>query len=159
MASWQEFQQATPELARLAEERFSVADLVLLGTNRRNGWPRITPIEYTFFEGDLVMGAMWQSKKALDLLRDPRCVVHSVPPDKNGTSGDVKLYGRAHPIETEREERYWQHIFAKLNWRPEGPSHAFIFAIESAAFVRFTGDGTMHWLTWPGGEWRTQRSN
>ena len=159
MVSWQEFQQASPELAGLAEERFAAADLVLLGTNRKNGWPRITPIEYTFFEGDFVMGAMWQSKKALDLLRDPRCVVHSVPPSKDGTSGDAKLYGRARPIEPEREERYWQHIFAKLNWRPEGPSHAFVFDVESAAFVRFTGDGTMNWVTWPGGEWRTQRGS
>lgn len=159
MATWTEFQRLSPELGRLAEERFAAAELVLLGTNRKDGWPRISPIEYSIFEGEFAMGAMWQSKKALDLLRDPRCVVHSATTDKSGQSGDVKLYGRARPIEPEREEAYWQHIYEKLNWRPEGPSHAFTFDIEAASFVRFTGDGTMHWLTWPGNRWRTQRSS
>ncbi len=159
MVSWIDFRESAPELARLAEERFAASDIVLIGTLRKDGWPRITPIEYSYFEGDFLMGAMWQSKKALDLLRDPRCVVHSVPPDKSGQQGDVKLYGRARPIERQREEAYWQHIFAKLNWRPEGPSHAFVFEVQSGSFVRFDGDGTMHWLAWPGGEWRTQRSS
>jgi hypothetical protein len=36
-----------------------------------------------------------RSKKAVDLLRDPRVVVHSVRSDKDGTDGDVKIYGRA----------------------------------------------------------------
>jgi Pyridoxamine 5'-phosphate oxidase len=159
MASWTEFRSVAPELAGLAEDRFAATDLVLLGTLRGDGWPRISPIEYSFFDGDFLMGSMWQAKKALDLLRDPRCVIHSATADKSGQQGDVKLYGRAHPIEPEREEAYWQHIFAKLNWRPEGPSHAFVFEVESGSFVRFTGDGTMHWLTWPGGDWRTRRSS
>ncbi len=35
------------------------------------------------------------SRKALDLLRDPRLVVHSPTSDRAGTEGDFKLYGRA----------------------------------------------------------------
>jgi len=42
---------------------------------------------------------MWRSKKALDLLRDPRIVVHSVTSNKDGTDGDVKIYGRARVLE------------------------------------------------------------
>jgi hypothetical protein len=42
---------------------------------------------------------MWQSRKALDLLRDPRCVVHSTVTDRAGTEGDVKVYGRAVPVD------------------------------------------------------------
>ena len=103
MASWTEFKAHAPELAGLAEERFAVADLVLLGTLRKDGSPRISPIEYSYFDGDFLMGSMWQSKKALDLLRDPRCVIHSATADKSGQQGDVKLHGRARPIEPERE--------------------------------------------------------
>ncbi len=156
MAAWSEFEQSAPEIARLAKARFATTDLVLLGTLRRDGWPRITPVEYTFYDGDLVLGMMWQSKKALDLLRDSRCVVHNTTSNKSGQEGDVKLYGRAVPLAAGREEGYWQHIFALLNWRPAGPAHAFTFGIQSAAYVAFSETGTMRWLTWPGGQWREQ---
>jgi hypothetical protein len=156
MVTWDEFTKQAPELAQLAEARFAATELVLLGTLRKNGWPRITPIEYSFFEGELALGSMWQSKKALDLLRDDRCVVHSTTSDKNGQQGDVKLYGRARPLAVEREEAYWQRIFEELNWRPDGPAHVFVVDIESAAYVRFDATGRMDWLTWPGNEWKTQ---
>jgi hypothetical protein len=98
---------------------------------------------------------MWQSKKMLDLLRDPRCTIHSTTSDKNGQQGDMKLYGRAWPMAPEREEPYWQHIYAKLHWRPTGPAHVFVVDIESAGFVQFDGAGTMRAKTWPGpDEWR-----
>lgn len=159
MASWQGFEQLAPELAALARERFASTGLVMLGTIRRNGWPRVTPIEYTIFDGDLVLGGMWQSKKMLDLLRDPRCAIHSTTSDKNGQQGDVKLYGRASPLAEGRTEPYWQHIFDETGWRADGPAHVFTIDIESAAYVTFSGDGTMRWLTWPGGRWRTKKSS
>ncbi len=159
MPTWLEFEREAPELARLAEERFASTGLVLLGTLRKNGWPRVTPVEYTFYDGELTLGGMWQSKKCLDLLRDSRCVVHSTTSDKDGKQGDMKLYGRASPLAPAREEAYWQHIFELMNWRPDGPAHVFTVDIESASFVKFDGDGAMHWLTWPGGHWRTKRSS
>lgn len=159
MSTWDEFARAAPELAHLALERFDSTDLTLLGTNRADGWPRITPVEFTIFDGDFVVGMMWQSKKALDLLRDGRCVIHSTTSSKDGKQGDAKLYAMARPIEPAREESYWQHIVEKLGWRPSGPAHAFVFDIQSAAFVRFTGE-EMQWLTWPGpSEWKHRPSD
>lgn len=157
MAIWSIFEQQAPELAHLARERFASTGLVLLGTLRRDGWPRISPIEYTFWEGELVLGGMWQSKKFQDVMRDNRITIHSTTANKNGQEGDVKLYGRAVPLNPGREEAYWQHIFETLNWRPAGPAHVYTVDIDSAACVQFTADGTMHWLTWPGNEWRTRR--
>jgi hypothetical protein len=158
MVSWSEMELQAPELARLAYERFESTELVMLGTLRANGWPRVTPIEYTIFEGDFVLGGMWQSKKCLDLLRDGRCVVHSTTSNKDGKQGDAKLYATARPLEEERVEPYWQHIFAKLGWRPEGPAHVFVLDFSSAAYVRFTGDGAMERLMWPGdGAWIVSR--
>lgn len=155
---WTEFESAAPELAGLATERFAATDLIMLGTLRKDGWPRISPSEYTIFEGDLMLGGMWQSKKCLDLLRDPRCAIHSTTCNTSGQEGDVKLWGRVSTLDPEREERYWQHIFERLNWRPEGPAHAFAFSVESASYVKFAGDGTMRWLTWPGNEWHAKKS-
>ena len=150
MATWNQFERESPDLARLAKERFGAVDLVMLGTLRKNGWPRITPIEYTFFDDELVLGGMWQSKKLLDLLRDPRCAIHSVTSNKDGKEGDVKLYGRCLPMAEDRIEPYWQHIFKLLNWRPDGPAHVFVFEIESAGYVQFDGTGVMRMKTWPG---------
>ncbi|MDQ2980896.1 MAG: hypothetical protein M3R26_01035 [Actinomycetota bacterium] len=87
---------ACPELASLGEERLRARELCLLGTPRKNGYPRITPVEPDFVDGQLVLGMMWRSPKALDLMRDPRCVVHSVVSDRAGTEGDFKLL-RASP--------------------------------------------------------------
>lgn len=42
MATWQEFQQAAPELARLVRERFAVRTHATLATLRRDGSPRIS---------------------------------------------------------------------------------------------------------------------
>ncbi len=158
MARWLEFEQSDPELAALARERFAATDLVMLGTLRANGWPRITPIEYTFFEGDLVLGGMWQSRKFLDLQRDPRCAIHSTTANKDGQEGDVKLYGRAHPLPADRIEPYWKHIFDQTGWRADGPAHVSTMDIESAAYVRFSAEGTMRWKTWPGGQWREKKA-
>ena len=159
MATWDDFVEQAPELARLSLELFQSTDLVMLGTLRQDGWPRISPVEWGIFDGDLVIGMMWQSKKALDLLRDGRCVIHSTTSDKNGQQGDAKLYAVARPLEEERMEPMWQWLEANTGWRPTGPAHAFVFDIESEAFVRFTGppEDEMRWLSWPGPQaWNTQ---
>lgn len=52
MVSWQQFEEEAPELARTAGDRFSDSGLVMLGTIRVDGSPRISPCEYTIFDGD-----------------------------------------------------------------------------------------------------------
>src|SRR5205823_6741068 len=64
---WSEFAAAAPELARLGEERLRSRELCMVGTLRRNGWARISPVEPEFVDGELMLGMMWRSPKALDL--------------------------------------------------------------------------------------------
>ena len=61
--------------------------LTLVGTLRHDGWPRISPVEALVWNGQLYLGMMWRSLKARDLLRDPRCVVHTVVTDPTGAEG------------------------------------------------------------------------
>ena len=96
---WDEFEDACPELAGLGEERLRGRELCLVGTLRRNGWPRISPVEPEFVDGELMLGMMWRSPKVLDLLRDPRLVVHTTLNDRHDLSGDFKLYGRARDVQ------------------------------------------------------------
>ncbi|HEU4760187.1 MAG TPA: hypothetical protein VFT91_09440 [Dehalococcoidia bacterium] len=88
--NWHAFAQATPELAALGKERFDRTGIVLVGSTRKDGTARISPVEHFIFEGELYLGMMWQSRKALDLLRDPRCVVHSAVIDKNDPAGEFQ---------------------------------------------------------------------
>lgn len=93
MASWDEFELQAPALAALCFQRFKSTDLLMLGTLRKDGFPRISPIEWVIYEGELALGGIWQAKKALDLLRDPRCTIHSTTSNKDGKQGDAKLWG------------------------------------------------------------------
>jgi len=69
-------------------------------------------------------------------LRDPRCAIHNVITQKDGTEGEIKLYGRA--IDTrdlELRKRYCDELFAKIGWKPEEPRfHLFSMDIKSASF-------------------------
>jgi Pyridoxamine 5'-phosphate oxidase len=99
MASWEEIEAAAPELAGRARAAFDAHKHKLLATLRRDGSPRISGIEATFTDGQLWLGMMPGSRKALDLRRDPRLALHSASPDPpddpTGWAGDTKLSGRA----------------------------------------------------------------
>ena len=152
MVRWAEFATQAPELARAGEERFDATGLCLVGTLRRNGWPRISPVEPLIALGKLYLGMMPRSTKALDLQRDPRCVVHSTTSDKAGTEGDFKLYGRAVEIEGADElDRYGEALYERIEWRPEGDFHLFAIDVAEVAFVRVQ-DGAMRIRTWRPGE-------
>jgi hypothetical protein len=76
---------------------------------------------------------MWQSLKALDLIRDPRCTVHSLIKDRLGSGGELKLHGRAAEI-NDLDERalYRKAIFERIGWEPEEPEfHLFAFDVSS----------------------------
>ncbi len=147
---WNEFANAAPDLARLGEERLEKWGLCLVGTIRKDGTPRISPVEPIIIGGRLYLGMMWRSKKALDLLRDPRCLVHSVITDKAGTEGEFKLRGRAIDIgDPDERERYCVALYEKINWRPEGDEwHLFALDIDHAAYQVFENE-QRHTQVWP----------
>ncbi|MGI8608135.1 MAG: pyridoxamine 5'-phosphate oxidase family protein [Candidatus Dormibacteria bacterium] len=135
---WQEFAEEAPELARLGQQRLEPQGLALLGTLRRDGSPRISPVEPYFVGPDLMIGMMWQSMKALDVLRDARVVVHSATTNRDGAEGDFKLYGRAIPRDdAESRSGYSDATFARIEWRPPEPFHLFAIDIQSAGYVVF----------------------
>lgn len=147
---WRDFEEACPAIAAPARERMARDQLVMLGTLRANGWPRISPCEVDFGAGHLFLGMMWRSRKALDLQREPRLVVHSVTCNKDGTDGDVKLYGRAIPIEdAPTREAFRAAITARIDWAPAEPAfHLFSLDVEEAAYVVFEGGERQRTLRW-----------
>ncbi|MGA8113881.1 MAG: pyridoxamine 5'-phosphate oxidase family protein [Actinocatenispora sp.] len=150
---WQEFQAECPQLASVARERFARDQLGLLGTIRRDGSPRVSPCEIDFAGPDLLLGMMWRSRKALDLLRDPRITVHSVPVDKDNKDGDVKLTGLAvEVLDPDERKRFEDAIEARIQWHPTGDYHLFALDVRHAAMITF-GEPDGMWVSrWRPGE-------
>jgi hypothetical protein len=137
---WDGFAAACPRIAELAESRFRARELCMLGTLREDGSPRISPCELDFVDGELILGMMWQSRKALDLLRDPRCVLQSCTTDRMGTEGDAKVYARAVDVrDPSLREAYRQTVRERIDWAPEEPHfHAFAIDVTGAGFITFS---------------------
>ena len=87
---WSEMTEGQPRLAALARERLIGPGVVLVATIRRDGTPRLSPVEPFVLDGDLWLSMMWQSTKARDLLRDPRILVHSVITSRDGGEGNSR---------------------------------------------------------------------
>ena len=145
---WAEFAAASPELAKLCEERLLGPGVALLGTLRADGSPRISPCEVYVVDGELLLGMMWRSRKANDLHRDPRIAVHSIVIAKDDTAGDVKLYGRIRDIDDPGlRERYADVVEEAIAWRPKDPYHLFAVDIEQSGGISF-GEGARA-IRWP----------
>lgn len=88
-----------------------------------------------------MLGMMWRSKKALDLLRDGRLTLVTARADREALDGDLKLYGTVRSVDDpERRKAYGDATEAAINWRPEEPFHLFAVDIDGAGFIRFGKD-------------------
>jgi hypothetical protein len=147
MRRWAEFEEAAPELAALGRERIEQFGFVFIGTIRRDGGPRVNPVEAHIIEGHLVHCMVWRSLKALDLLRDPRAFLHTPVLDSaKGTPGEFKLRARAVEI---RDRALRDSIADKLGWGHPEHWHYFTADIESAAFLRYDEDaGVQRMIRW-----------
>jgi hypothetical protein len=132
MSTWAEFEQAAaPELAKAARERID-ADFMLLGTIRRDGTPRISPVEVRIVSGELAVCLIRGSTKALDVRRDPRVLLHSPVLNANDPNSELKLRGRL----VEATEPWF--IEAASLWTPPPELTVFVLSFESAALVEWS---------------------
>lgn len=141
MASWNEIESSAPELAARARTAFDAHKHKVLATLRQDGSPRISGIEAGFADGELWLGMMPGSRKALDLRRDPRLALHSAsvdpPDDPTAWPGDAKLTGRA--VEIDDPER-----LRKLG-AGEDPAGAHVFRVDITELVHTrVGDPADH---------------
>jgi hypothetical protein len=151
---WSELETAQPRLADVGRRRLIEPGVVLVATIRRDGTPRLSPVEPYVMEGDLWLSMMWQSTKARDLARDPRILVHSVITNRDGGEGEYKVRGTARATDDRAvQRRYADAVARSLGWDPEpGRFHLFAVDIEEVTFIRYDdATGDQYVCRWPGG--------
>jgi hypothetical protein len=93
---WRELEREHPALARFGRERID-RHVTYLATLRRDGGPRLHPINPRIVRGELIVFMEPDSPKVADLRRDPRCALHSLVTEVSGEEeGEFAVRGRAH---------------------------------------------------------------
>ena len=140
----------------MGERKLGGPGVVLVATIRRDGSPRVSPVEPLFWEDDLYLSMGWGSQKARDLQRDPRILVHSIVTSRDGTDGEYKVRGVAVPqMDLQTQRRYALEVAERLGWNPEvGRFHLFTVDVRDITFVRWDDATNDQFVTrWPeGGE-------
>jgi hypothetical protein len=127
---WRDLELGAPEIARLGLARLDSSRVALLGTLRRDGSPRISPIETYLVAGRLLVGTMTWSRKSADLRRDPRYVLHSAITDPDAGEGEFKVYGVAVVADKDLRE-----AAAEAWWVASPPDKAIVFSLHIAQAV------------------------
>lgn len=137
--TWEAFSAVEPEFAETVERRFAAFTHHVLATLRKDGSPRTSGIEVRFLHGELWLGMMPGSLKALDLRRDPHFALQANPgPGTEMAGGDVRIAGRAIEVrDRETVARYADVV------EPPDPDAFHLFRVELREVVRtYIEDGT-----------------
>ena len=152
---WSDLVREQPMLADLGARRLLDPGVVLVVTIRRDGAARLSPVEPLLWDGDLWLSMGLGSRKAADLRRDPRILVHSIVTDRSGTTGEYKVRGSADPVtDAAREAEYANEVVRRLDWQPEpGRFHLFRVEVEDVTYIRWDDATNDQYVTrWPTGE-------
>jgi len=162
MATWSEVEAAVPELGAAVRSAFDAHRHKVLATLRSDGSPRLSGNEATFRDGDVWLGMMHRSRKALDLQRDPRLELHSAPVDVELKLGDARLAGRAVEVTDPEMLRSFSAASAEEHdgVEPPSPFHLFRVDVGEVTIIR-VGDPADHlvieWWSPEAGYHRTER--
>ncbi|MEJ7630536.1 MAG: hypothetical protein WKF54_13170 [Nocardioidaceae bacterium] len=149
---WAELARRQPGLGVLGRQRLLDPGVALIVTIRRDGTPRLSPVEPWVMDKDLWLSMLWASLKARDLRRDPRVLVHGIVTSRDGGDGEFKVRGLAVVEErTEVQSRYAADVGEHLGWRPEpGRFHLFRVDVHHVAFIRYDDEtGDQFTALWP----------
>jgi len=153
-SNWAALAAAEPDLATIVEERFTAFTHHVVATLRKDGSPRTSGLEVRFLHGELWLGMMPDSVKALDLRRDPRFALQANPgAGTEMAGGDVRIAGRAVEVGDPAEKaRYTEEV------GPPEPFHLFRTELTEVVRTRVEDDRYLVVNVWrPGMPVRTLR--
>ncbi|RBM10330.1 pyridoxamine 5-phosphate oxidase [Prauserella sp. PE36] len=144
MATWKEFADAAPRTAGVfARRHAATGNLCLLATLRSDGFPRISPLEPRFFEGQLWLVGMPGTTKFRDLARDPRFCLHTATVDTEVKEGDAKLWGVVEDVrDRDLHQRWATALYEETGFDLRGQEfdHFYAADIVGGSAVEVRGD-------------------
>jgi Pyridoxamine 5'-phosphate oxidase len=152
---WSTLAEQAPLLADLGRQRIEEPGVVLVGTIRRDGTPRISPVEPLLWDGELWLSMLFRSRKAADLRRDPRILVHGIVTGRDGSLGEFKIRGIAVEVDSDFvRDGYAEQVRTRLGWEPTpGRFHLFSVDIRDVTFIRYDdASGDQFVARWPSGQ-------
>jgi len=160
MITFDDLHRIAPDITGPILDRFRASGLGMLGTLRRDGSPRVSPIEVAVLDGRLYIGMMPGSRKALDVLRDDRISLVTALADRHDLGGEGKLFGRAAPVtDTSRADAVFAAHATEAGYDPDDVSGSPLFevVVSGAAWQYVEGDAftTRSWVE--GGPVRLRR--
>jgi hypothetical protein len=148
---WSTITASEPVLGAVVSDRLIGPGVLLAGTIRRDGSARISGAEPLVMDGDLWLSMMRTSTKVLDLVRDPRILLHSVVTGPE-PAAEVKVRGTVR-AEDDREvqRRYAAAVSAQIGWRPVvGEFALFVVDVDDVTYIGYDADTSgQHVARWP----------
>ena len=137
----------------MVSDRLIGPGVLLAGTVRRDGSPRISGVEPLVMDGDLWLSMMRTSAKVMDLARDRRIVLHSIVTGPE-PAAEVKVRGTVH-AEHDRDvqQRYAAAVSAGIGWSPVvGEFALFAAEVDDVTYIGYDADTNgQHVARWPAG--------
>jgi Pyridoxamine 5'-phosphate oxidase len=148
MLNWAEFAASAPEVARPVVELLERWRFVYVGTIRRDGTPRISPVEAHIVRDELMLVMIAGTLKARDLLRDPRVVLNAPIVDPADPGSEFKLRGHAVAVdEPNQRAATADAIESTSGWRPPASWHYFAVRVDDVAHMAWEA-GALDMLHW-----------
>jgi len=152
MLTLAELESTVPEIAAPLRAKLEATGLCFLATLRRDGSPRVSPLEVSFLDGGLYVGSMPGAMKARDLQRDPRAALVTPLADKGDVGGEGKAF--VHAVEITDPDAFrtiMGHAVEGIEGADLddfGTSHLFELRFTGAAWQKLDGDAwdTLSWV-------------
>lgn len=154
MLTWHDFVRAAPRISEIFTRRHAACgNLCMLATVRRDGSPRICPMEPRVFEGELLLIGMPNTTKFTDLRRDPRFCLHTATTDPQVGDGDAKVWGEVvHLPEKELHQRFATALHAETDMDLRGQEFDPFYAARITGASAVEVDNALNITVWKPGE-------
>ena len=150
---WSAIAASEPALGAVVSDKLIGPGVLLAGTVRRDGSPRISGVEPLVMDGDLWLSMMRTSTKAMDLARDPRILLHSIVTGPE-PAAEVKIRATVHAEDDyDMQRRYAAAVSAEIGWHPVvGEFTLFVVDVEDVTYIGYDADTSgQHVARWPAG--------
>ncbi len=134
---WSQFEASNQDLGALVRQKLIEPGLVMVATIRGDGTPRVSPVNPHVWDGDLCLSLASTTRKAADVRRDSRVLVHNVVSRVDGADGELKLRARAVPETDDTAlDGFAASVKERTGWAPPpGTFSLFRLDINDVTFI------------------------